>query len=300
MKRVLPLFTVLFVLTFVTIDMVNAQRFRRWNRYKKEFGINFGGTILMGDLGNNDKFRGLNLKNSGMSYGGWFKYRFHDRIAAKGNLLFGNFTASDGNSPEGYREEHGIRRNLNVKTRYTEISGQVEYYIFQEKIGSRYKVRGVKGYGQSSFAGYVFAGLGANIYNPKGYSHADGGYIPLKDLNTEGQTLDGGPSDYSGVTMIFPMGAGIKYNFNREWGVQLEGSYRWTTTDYLDDVSGTYWDSQELIDNFGDQSYVMSTKGNPNAEKGDIRGGKAKDLYLTGYLTVTYRLKSKARSRVRL
>jgi len=300
MKRLLPLFTVLFVLSIFTIENADAQRYRRWNRYKKEFGINFGGTLLMGDLGNSDKLRGLNLKNSGMTYGGFFKYRFHDRFTAKGNLMFGNFYASDGNSPEGYKEKHGIRRNLNAKTRFTEVSGQVEYYIFQEKIGSRYKVRGVKGYGQSSFALYVFAGLGANIFNPKGKLPSSGEFISLKDLNTEGQTLPNGPSDYSTVTMIFPFGAGLKYNFNRQWGVQAEASYRFTTTDYLDDVSEYYYDGDELAANFGELSKLMAEKGHGSAATGDRRGGPAKDLYLTGTISITYRLKSKARSRVRL
>ena len=301
MKRLLPLFTVLFVLSIFTIEKADAQRYRRWNRYKKEFGINFGGTILMGDLGHSDKSRDLNLKNSGMMYGGFFKYRFHERFAAKGNLNFGNFTASDANAPDGYKEKHGINRVLNVKTRFAEISGQVEFYILPEKIGSRYNVKGVKGYGQSSFALYVFAGLGANIFNPKGIgAGGEGDWVPLRELSTEGQGLPNGPSAYSSVTMIFPMGAGLKYNFNRQWGVQAEASYRFTTTDYLDDVSGTYYDSDALAAAKGEVARYMAEKGHGKATMGEQRGGPAKDLYLTGTISVTYRIKSKARSRVRL
>jgi hypothetical protein len=300
MKHLLPLFVVLFMVSLFAVQDVEAQQYRRWNRYKKEFGLSLGGTVMMGDLGPGKSLRGFNFNNGGYTYGGFFKYRFHDRFAAKGNLLFGSLFSSDGSSPEGYLESRGISRGLNSKTKYTELSGQVEFYILQEKIGSRYKIRGVKGYGQSSFAMYVFAGLGVNFFNPYGLYVPTMEYIELAPLNTEGQGLPNGPEDYSRTTVLFPMGLGIKYNFNREWGVQLEGAYRFTTTDYLDDVSGVYYDSDALAAANGEISRYMAEKGHGRAKQGEVRGGPAKDLYVTGLLTVTYRMKSKARSRVRL
>ena len=40
------------------------------------------------------------------------------------------------------------------------------------------------------------------------------------------------------VAMCIPMGIGIKKAFNGNGGIKLEFGFRFTNTDYLDDVSG--------------------------------------------------------------
>ncbi|GIR60088.1 MAG: hypothetical protein CM15mP65_26690 [Crocinitomicaceae bacterium] len=42
--------------------------------------------------------------------------------------------------------------------------------------------------------------------------------------------------------MCIPMGIGIKKAFNGNGGIKLEFGFRFTNTDYLDDVSGNYFD----------------------------------------------------------
>ena len=42
--------------------------------------------------------------------------------------------------------------------------------------------------------------------------------------------------------MCIPMGIGIKKAFNGNGGIKLEFGFRFTNTDYLDDVSGSYYD----------------------------------------------------------
>ena len=61
-----------------------------------------------------------------------------------------------------------------------------------------------------------------------------------------------------------------------------------------------YYDSDALAAANGEIARYMAEKGHGRAKQGEVRGGPAKDVYITGLLTVTYRLKSKARSRVRL
>jgi hypothetical protein len=57
---------------------------------------------------------------------------------------------------------------------------------------------------------------------------------------------------YKDVVMVFPMGLGLKYKANVYMDVFIEGNYRFTFSDYLDDVSvynisGFY---EELIDDY--------------------------------------------------
>ena len=47
---------------------------------------------------------------------------------------------------------------------------------------------------------------------------------------------------YGPVAICIPMGLGLKKAFNGNGGIKLEFGFRFTNTDYLDDVSGNYYD----------------------------------------------------------
>lgn len=300
MKQFITLFTVLVFASMVSMQDAYGQR---WNRYKKEIGFSVGATNMLSDLGGGpgpgSRFGDFQMQNSRFAIGGFFKYRFHDRFAVKLNLVYGQLFADDKTT-----ENLGRRlRNLDARTNIFELSGQLEYYILKEKIGSRYKVKGVRGYGSSNFALYLFAGIGGAYYNPQGTDEA-GNWVKLAPLNTEGQGLAGAPKDYNQLALVFPLGVGIKYNITKYWGIQFESGMRFTTTDYLDDASGTYYDGAALEAAYGVQSKEMADKRYNNPERheaGGIRGhNDKKDTYMFGLLTLTYRIKSRARSRVRL
>ncbi len=300
MKQFITLFAVLIITSLVSMHDAYGQR---WNRYKKEIGLSVGATNMLSDLGGGpgpgSHFGDFQMQNSRFAIGGFFKYRFHDRFAVKLNLVYGQLFADDKTTDNLGRK----LRNLDARTNIFELSGQLEYYILKEKIGSRYKVKGVRGYGSSNFALYLFAGIGGAYYNPQGTDQA-GNWVKLAPLNTEGQGLAGAPKDYNQLALVFPLGVGIKYNITKYWGIQFESGMRFTTTDYLDDASGTYYDGAALEAAYGVQSKEMADKRYNNPERheaGGIRGhNDKKDTYMFGLLTLTYRIKSRARSRVRL
>ena len=69
----------------------------------------------------------------------------------------------------------------------------------------------------------------------------------LRPLRTEGQGMPGDTmfapgTTYGPVAICIPMGIGIKKAFNGNGGIKLEFGFRFTNTDYLDDVSGNYYD----------------------------------------------------------
>ncbi|MFL2589197.1 MAG: hypothetical protein ACJ0QS_03920 [Parvicellaceae bacterium] len=149
---------------------------------------------------------------------------------------------------------------------------------FGKKIGGRNQLFGL----------YAFAGIGGFYYDPWGYdkflqrgSSGDVGGIPerhrLRPLRTEGQGVlepnaDNYPDiynnkdeviatykdyafplgdSYTDFAVCVPVGFGIRKSFHSTAGLKLEASYRFTNTDYLDDVSTNYFDRIELEEYFG-------------------------------------------------
>ncbi len=299
MKRIFLLINLVLIVLFLFPQQAEAQR---WKRFKMEVGLNLGVTNFLGDLGGNSegdgtRFGDFQFAHTRPAFGGWFKYRFHNRFAIKGNLLYGRLYATDENDKNEIRQ----RRNLDFRSPVIELSGQVEFYFLKEKIGAAYRIKGVKGYGSSNFSGYLFAGVGLIYFDPHG-TDQNGTWVKLAPLNTEGQGLPGGPKDYSRVTVTFPMGFGFKYNFSREWGIAFEYGLRMTPSDYLDDASTTYYDPNAIEAAYGPLAKEMSDKRlHPSRFNGEgNRGNNArKDAYMFGFLTLTYRIKSGARSRTR-
>jgi hypothetical protein len=54
------------------------------------------------------------------------------------------------------------------------------------------------------------------------------------------------------------MGFGLKKAFNGNAGIKLEAGFRFTNTDYLDDVSTNYYDSDKLNEVYGQSAAIMS------------------------------------------
>ena len=60
------------------------------------------------------------------------------------------------------------------------------------------------------------------------------------------------------LQICFPVGFGLEKAFNGDMGLKIEASYRFTTTDYLDDVSGVYYNRDAIIAKGGNIAGVMS------------------------------------------
>lgn len=90
---------------------------------------------------------------------------------------------------------------------------------------------------------FVVGGIGMFYHNPmtRLRTNADNGaaWYALRELKTEGVA-------YSPVALSLPVGFGMSWNLGAGWKLSWELNYRFTTTDYLDDVSGNYGDPSEL------------------------------------------------------
>ncbi|GAB3975253.1 hypothetical protein GCM10028806_32490 [Spirosoma terrae] len=71
-------------------------------------------------------------------------------------------------------------------------------------------------------------------------------WVKLQPLHTEGQGQPGYDKPYSLVTVAIPVGIGLRYRLNENFNLGFELGYRYTFTDYLDDVGGPYADPSVL------------------------------------------------------
>ncbi|MBP6390135.1 MAG: PorT family protein [Flavobacteriales bacterium] len=195
-----------------------------------ELGITGGVTYYIGDI-NPYKHYPARMKPMG---GLLFRYNFGSRYAVRAQALYGTLEAFDSDSPDSLQQ----LRNLSFRANIFELAllGEINFF--------HYRAGGKDG---RSWTPFVFAGLCYFRANPR--AQLDNTWYDLQPLGTEGQggtSEDGGGSLYKVDQVGIPFGAGLKFALGKRVDLQLEWGLRRTFTDYLDDVSGTYADPEQL------------------------------------------------------
>lgn len=201
-----------------------------WNNsfaQKAEVGAMLGASFYMGDLNPDVPFQ---MARPGG--GAFFRYNFNDRFSARANGLIGYVMADDALSSTPSQRE----RNLSFRSWLFEFSLVGEFNFFKYKAGDTY----------NRWTPYIFGGLALFKFNP--CADLDGTLYELQPLGTEGQGTTFYPDlkKYSLVSGALPFGIGIKYNITERLTLGWEWGFRWTFTDYLDDVSGVYANPEVL------------------------------------------------------
>jgi hypothetical protein len=203
-------------------------------------------------------------------------YDLTDHITARTYLSFTSLAADDKNGTATMRE-----RNLNFATN-----------LFEWELSAQYNILSLN---NSWFTPYVFLGIGVFNYKPYTLYNGNGSKAYLQPLGTEGQGLPGGPKEYKLTQFNIPIGLGALYAVNEDIRVGFELGYRKTFTDYLDDVSGTYYDEAALFAARGAVTADLAYRGDevgagPYPPAKTPRGSaKYKDGYYYGALTITVR-----------
>ncbi len=234
---------------------------------KSELGF-FGGTsFYLGDLNRNKLFA-----KSQFAGGVVYRYNVSPRWAVRANIIFASVQGSD------METNNQDPRNLSFRSPITEISAQVELnflrlYTDREK---------------NKFAPYIFGGFAVFSFNPK--TELDGKIYDLQPLGTEGQGMEGEKKKYSLTSFAIPFGMGLKYNISKVMTIGIEWGMRLTFTDYLDDVSGTYYDNMTLHVERGELVAKLADRSDVLHEAGTGRGNvTTKDWYSFAGVTITLR-----------
>lgn len=227
---------------------------QRWKKFRHEVWFGLGATNVMGELGGgseeaSDLFLDFDYQSSRYCVSGGYRYKLNETISARGGLMYGIFTGSDEFSGDIFRRQ----RNLSFRTPIIELTAVGEVYFIREKLSNRYRVRGIKGSLSNGLSAYFFGGIGGFWFNPKGQFNGD--WYALQPIGTEGQGLPNEEAKYRRISLCIPMGIGAKYTINKNWALTLEYNFRFTFTDYLDDVSTSY----------ADPAVVAANSSNPEA-----------------------------------
>ena len=109
---------------------------------------------------------------------------------------------------------------------------------------------------------YVFAGVAIMHTNPYAFDTLNE-KVFLRPLSTEGQGLARYPDrkEYNLVNVSFPFGGGLKFLVGKTLMITTELGLRYTTTDYIDDVSKSYVSLDTLRAYRGQQSADFAFRG---------------------------------------
>ena len=286
-KAVLVLLSLIVLLPAIS----NAQR---WKRQRYEFSFGAGITNFLGELGGANQigthyFKDLEWSQSRLALAVGLRYKLSNYFALKSHLTYGRVSGSDKLTEENFRHY----RNLSFFSDIYEFNINFEGAFQQEQIGHRYhlnKVRGTIGY---EIYTYAFIGAGIFHFDPK--TEYNGSVVRLQPLGTEGQGVIPSRTKYSLFQFCIPVGIGFKYTLGRQWGVGLELGIRKTFTDYIDDVSTTYFDFKSYPGQYDPLALILSDRSNhtkpentlPGSQRGDNRQN---DSYMFAIFSINYKL----------
>jgi len=276
------------VMLFVLFPLLsNAQS--RFKSYRNEVHIGIGVSNFLGELGGanqigTDGFRDLELLETRLAFAVGLRHRMSERFSINPTFSYGRLSGDDDLTLEFFRRY----RNLNFKTNIYELSCNLEIAIIKDKMGARYRLKGVRGHKAYELSMYGFLGFGGFYFNPKG-EYQDK-WVELQPLRTENIR-------YNRLQFVVPVGVGIKYGIDRRWSVGFQYGLRKTFTDYIDDVSTVYADPDILRSNYGELSAYMANKSNGDfpyiTAVGEQRGDPTdKDSYMFAIFNINYKIRT--------
>lgn len=227
-----------------------------------ETGLFGGGSYYIGDLN-----PGKHFQNYQVAYGVLVRYNIDDRWAVK---LSGYRGTVKGNSTQS---KYMPERDLSFSSPVTDVSAEVEFNFFDFYIGSR----------KNWITPYIYTGFSFFLFNPKN------GGASLRELGTEGQNVGyEGRKPYKTYSFGIPFGLGVKISLARRLGLTVFWEIHKTFTDYLDDVSKTYYLDGPAINKDDPTQYLSdpTMSYTPGMQRGNSR---TNDWYSFSGITLTYK-----------
>ncbi len=284
--------TLVFVmLTVANTTSINAQSARQ-NTHKqatytmrksfkkfayKSIGFSVSSMNYFGDVAPAPDRISTDLGQTRPSYAFSFEHRKGPRFSYRAAFAYGTIRAADARLSDDVDEAlandrfndsyYRYRRNVSFKNHIKDLSVTFVFDLFEN---NNYYMR------RPSFAPYIFSGISVFHHNPKAKIpgqdvHGNplpgaGEWIELQPIGTEGQhaTLletdaNYGIKPYKRIQPSIPFGVGARFKYRSQINIFCEVTFRYTFTDYLDDVSRNYVDLG-VFDN--EVARALSYRGN--------------------------------------
>jgi hypothetical protein len=212
-------------------------------------------------------------------------YIFGTHLKAR---LEGTYYKMSGSDPPSDPRAYRTPRNLHFRARNIEVAALIEYYWHPVKVNNITR---------HLWNPYIFFGVGMSTNNPQ--AELNGTWVDLRPLQLEN-------NPYNDKIIVFPMGLGFKYKLNVYMDMKIEGNYRFTLTDYMDDISAFNVSEfyLDLVDDYvtgnnpdrlrlaiRNPGFVLDN-GEPDVDKilrnqGRVRRGSGLTHRYDGYMTVS-------------
>jgi Domain of unknown function (DUF6089) len=233
-------------------------------RHEAEIGVSFGAAHYFGDM---NRFR---INRPKPAAGLFFRKQFGSYVALRASVHGARLGYADKYNSSPFERQ----RNLSFNTDVAEFALQGDFNFFKFLPGSL----------DYRFTPYVTFGVGAFSYDPIAFIPGD---EDPHDLNR--RMLEGQAKPYAQNAICFPIGMGVKYNFYRNLNIGFEVVYRFTTTDYIDDVSKTFSDPAMFTP--GTPDYILRDRSLTLPMLGELgkqRGfSQQKDRFVFAELTLS-------------
>lgn len=224
-------FILLLFFYFISGSFYKAQK-----GYRMEFGVMTGVSNYLGEIGGREKagrpfIMDLKLAKTRWNETVYMRYKFHPMLSFRLALNYLRIEGSDNLSLNAARRY----RNLSFRNDIFDFESTLHWLFYDSK-----KPIGVYARTSIYFTSYLFIGAGVFTHNPKTYY--EGEWVKLQPIRTEGV-------EYSRFGICAPLGLGFYVTLNkrrRSHRIGLEINWRYTNTDYLDDISTVYKDPDLL------------------------------------------------------
>lgn len=237
-------------------------QFARGNSWS--YTVYLGTSNMLSDLGGSDltgtsDFKDLDFKAFRPAVGVGLQHH-RNSINYTADIIVTRLVGNDAFTNANGRQV----RNLSVRTDLVEASVKGEVLPFKHK-------KLLKGL-------YLNGGIGAIYFQPK--ASYDDTWYKLRPLGTEGQNYMADKKPYSVMSVIIPFGYGYKFQLNRWSTLKLDFSLRKSFTDYLDDVSTDYANSNSISESGGSIAGILADRSTSGMLEGSQRGSdKRNDNY---------------------
>lgn len=293
------------------------QGFSKEKKYNA-LGVSVSALNYYGDIAPRPQRISTDISLTRPAIGVNFIHRFGPRYSLQGQLMYGVLKGSDSESadPSGENSQYRYKRNMSFRNQMKELSVVAVFDLFENQATYISRVK---------WTPYVYLGLAGFTNNPKAQAPATdltgaplaeaGNWVKLRPLGTEGQhsTLD--PTDvnfgikpYKSIQLAIPLGAGARFRINEVMDLWADIGFRYTFTDYIDDISQNYVGLEKLNSPLAQaMSYrTNEVPGQPlnpvitpsgiAVEAGygseypdNVRGSKSdKDIYMVTSIRLTY------------
>ena len=221
---------------FMSVTHANAQN--KFNRYipYSVVGFGVGTSSYYGDMAPIGTPLRSTFKPLRWSVTGNYTRHFTPRLAGRASFTWARIMGDDNlmYSPD-FKPNVLYNRNLHFRNDLKEFA---LIGIFKLIPDTRSNDR------RPQFGAYLFGGVAAVAHSPmaRDTMAGEGAWRKLRPMKLEGK-------EYSLVTLAIPVGLGLRYKINSKWDISAELGFRFTRSDYLDDVSGDYADPSTLGSN---------------------------------------------------